>query len=81
MTSPTPPTLLGNITIADVYVKQIEINGQLEVIREQLKDLPDHEKRIRTLETARAKLIGASAAVSAFVSGAATWVGLVVTRH
>lgn len=73
---PTSP-----VTILDVFTKQVEMGAQLAVIHEQLKALPDHEQRIRALETAKAKLYGAAAAISMIVSGLATWIGIVVTRH
>lgn len=68
------------VTILDVYVKQIELAASLGQIHEQLKAIPDHEGRIRRLEETRARLIGASVGVSALVSGAATWLGIILTR-
>jgi hypothetical protein len=54
------------------------IQKKLAVMREQLKRIPDHEDRIRVLESAKAKLIGAAAAVSALVSAIVT---LIATHH
>lgn len=69
------------------------IQEQQAVAREQLKSIPDHEDRlrqlesakapdhedrIRALESAKAKLIGAAAAVSALVSVIVT---LIATHH
>jgi hypothetical protein len=76
-----PPIPATPVTILDVYAKQVEMGAQLAVIHEQLKALPDHEARIRVLETARAKLLGAAMAVSAIVSAGVTWIGLGLTHH
>ncbi len=82
MTAPAP-SLIPSDTAAttQILLKLGEMGTQLAVIHEQLKDLPDHEARIRILETSRNKLLGAAVAVSAFVSAAGTWIGLLISSH
>jgi hypothetical protein len=65
----------------DLYTEQVDMKAQLAVIYEQLRQLPDHEARIRMLEASRAKLVGACVALSAVVSTAGTWLGIILTRH
>jgi hypothetical protein len=38
------------VRLVDVFAKQIEMQTSLAVIQEQLKHIPDHENRIRSLE-------------------------------
>lgn len=78
------------IQFAVIHEKLAVMGEQLKAIpdhEERLEDrlrelesakAPDHEARIRVLESAKAKLIGAAAAVSAVVSVIAT---LIVTHH
>ena len=40
----------AQVTIVDVFAKQVEMGSQLAIISEQLKAIPDHEQRIRSLE-------------------------------
>jgi hypothetical protein len=54
------------------------MSTQLAVIHQQVKAIPDHESRIRELESAKAKLIGAAVAISVVLSSFGTWV---VTHH
>jgi hypothetical protein len=77
----TQPSLVSHVTLLDIYTRQMEIGATLAVLHEQLKAVPDHEQRIRRLEASRAKLIGATLAVSATVSALGTWVGLVLGHH
>lgn len=82
--------------LAQILLRQGEMSTQLAVISEQLKAVPDHEGRIRTmeaeipphlderlhaLETARARLLGAALVLSLAASTGGTWIGLVITRH
>lgn len=69
------------VTILDVFTKQVEMGAQLAVIHEQLKAIPDHEQRIRALETGRAKMTGAAVVISALVSAGATWISLAIAHH
>ena len=46
MTSPPDP----NAMLSQILIKQGEMGVQLAVISEQLKAVPDHEARIRSLE-------------------------------
>lgn len=78
---PTQPDLASPATLLDIYTRLAKISGGLDVIHEQLKDIPDHEQRLRRLEASRAKLIGAAVAVSATVSALGTWLGLVLAHH
>jgi hypothetical protein len=81
MTADMPHIPAAAVTILDVYTKQVELGGQLDLINERLKQLPDHEARIRVLESARAKMFGAAVAVSCVVSAGGTWAGIVITHH
>ena len=65
------------VNLLDIYSRQLETSAALEVVREQLKAVPDHEQRMRRLEASQAKLFGAAVAVSATVSALGTWLGLV----
>jgi len=78
---PAPLIPQAPVTILDVYTKQIELAGDIKLIRQQLDAIPDHENRIRRLEDARAKMIGAAIAVSALVSGLGTWIGFVLNHR
>lgn len=73
---PTAP-----VTILDVFTKQVEMGAQLAVIGEQLKAIPDHENRIRVLEAARAKLMGAATFAGLFAGSLGTWLILVITHN
>jgi hypothetical protein len=78
MTTPMPSAA---VTILDVYAKQVEMGAQLGVIHEQLKAIPDHEQRIRALESARYRLAGACTVAGALAGGAAGWIALVLSHH
>lgn len=69
------------VTLLDIYTRQVEMGGQLAVIHEQLRAIPDHEQRIRLLEAGHAKILGASAAIAVVISAAGTWIGLAITHH
>ena len=81
MTGQDGPMMSAPVTLLDIYTRQVEMGAQLAVIHEQLKAIPDHEKRIRVLEAAKAKLIGAAVAISAVISAGGTWLGYAVTHH
>lgn len=76
-----PPLPSAPVTLLDIYTRQVEMGAQLAVIHEQLKAIPDHEMRLRILESSRSKLLGAAIAVSAIVSALGTWIGLALTHH
>ena len=76
-----PPDQGFSATLLDVSKQLAEMRIALAVNHEQLKDIPDHEQRLRRLETSRAKLIGAAVTVSATISALGTWLGLVLTHH
>jgi hypothetical protein len=78
---PQQPLVSAPVTLLDIYTRQVEMGAQLAVIGEQLKQLPDHEQRIRVLEASRARLAGACVAVGAVAGGAAGWVALVLTHR
>lgn len=80
-TPPQQPMAAAPVTILDVFTKQVEMGAQLAVIHEQLKAIPDHEQRIRALETSRAKLTGAAVVISAIVSAGGTWISLAIAHH
>lgn len=77
---PDPQDAGNGAILSQILMKQGEMGIQLAVISEQLKAVPDHENRIRVLETARAKQIGAAVAISALVSGLGTWIGIIVNH-
>ena len=52
------------VTLLDIYTRQVEFAGQLALINERLAAIPDHEHRIRRLETFRAKTHGIAVTVS-----------------
>jgi hypothetical protein len=56
--------------LAQILLKQGEMGVQLAVISEQLKGLPDHETRLRSLEGFRWKLTGAVLVLSLLSGGA-----------
>jgi len=50
MTAPQPPAIPPADPTASILLKLGEMSTQLAVISEQLKAVPDHEQRIRSLE-------------------------------
>jgi hypothetical protein len=58
---------------AQILIKLGEMGAQLAVIAEQLKDIPDHEARLRVLERARWPL-PTVALVASVGAGIAAWV-------
>lgn len=78
---PQPQLLAAPVTLLDIYTRQVEMGGQLAVIHEQLKAIPDHETRIRRLEEAKARLYGGAFAISAATSALAGWAGYVLTSR
>lgn len=50
MTTPSAPDPSGGGLLGQILIKQGELGTQLAVISEQLKAVPDHETRIRSLE-------------------------------
>ena len=70
----------STIHLVDVFAKQIEMNAQLAVISEQLRQLPDHELRIRALERWRYAL---PASIAIAVSSGALGVAelIISARH
>lgn len=78
--SPPIPAVSG-VTALDIFAKVVELQTTLAVISEQLKQLPDHENRIRVLETSRARLAGACLTMGALAGGGAGWIALAVGRH
>lgn len=77
MTAPQPSAATSD----QILIKLGEMGIQLAVISEQLKDIPDHETRLRALERFRFTLMGAVVVISALFSALGTWVGLAVARH
>ena len=66
--------MTGDAAAAQILIKMGEMSAQLAVISEQLKDLPDHETRLRSLERFRYTLAGL-----AIVGGAASgYVGYII---
>lgn len=59
-----PVVAAAPVTLLDIYTRQVEFAGQLALINERLGAIPDHEARIRRLETFRAKTYGVAGALS-----------------
>jgi len=77
----------GQVTTADLYRELVGLRGDVSkvLIRQERVELvnqladqihADHENRIRALETARAKLVGACLAGSAVMGTAAGWIAI-----
>lgn len=84
MTGPAVPgPAVGGVapTLLDIYTRQVEMGGQLDLINLRLAAVPDHEQRLRALEAARWRLAGVAVGVSAVVSAAGTWLGVLLARH
>jgi hypothetical protein len=82
MTMPDPGLIpTSSVGLLDIYTRQIEMNAQLGVIHEQLKSIPDHEKRLRELEQVRARMYGAALTLGGLAGGAAAWIALIVQHH
>lgn len=69
------------VTLLDVYTRQIEMTGKLELIQDRLNAIPDHENRIRMLEASKFKLYGAAVTLSVVGSAMGTWIGIVLSHH
>lgn len=78
---PAPLPAAATVSMLDVFAKIVEMHATLAVISEQLKQLPDHEQRLRALEAARARLAGACLTVSALAGGGAGWAALALSRR
>lgn len=76
-----PGEPLTEATAAQILVELGAMKVQLAVISEQLKAVPDHEARIRRLESARSKLVGAALAAGTLSGSCATLVYWAVSRH
>lgn len=76
-----PGHLVGGPTLLDIFAKQVEIGTQLAVITEQLKQLPDHEARLRGLERFRFMLAGLAVAVPVCVTTLGIWIEYLVTHR
>lgn len=75
----TMPTQQG--TSDTILLELGKISTQIAVMDEKLKDLPDHETRIRLLETSKAKLIGACVTLSAIAGGGASWIAVAIAHR
>lgn len=67
--------------LAQILLKQGEMGTQLAVISEQLKPVADHESRIRVLESAKAKMVGAAVASGTLSGGVATIIYWALSRR
>lgn len=70
----------GN-ALAQILLKLGEISTQVAVMQETLKQIPDHETRLRALETAKAKLYGGAIAAGTLSGGVATIIYWALTRR
>lgn len=66
----------GSDHSAQILLKLGEMGATLAVIQEQLRDLPDHEQRLRALERARWP-IPTIATLAAVGSAAGAWVAVI----
>lgn len=73
MTSPAQ-----KISLLEIYAEQIKMGVTLDSLAERL---PDHETRIRSLETSRGRIVGLAVAVSVMSSAGGTWLGLVIAHR
>jgi hypothetical protein len=60
--------------------KLVEIQVRLAAIGEKLTSLRDHETRLRELEAAKAKLLGACLLLGTLAGGTSGWI-LIATHH
>jgi hypothetical protein len=67
--------------LAQIMMELGKQSTQLAVISEQLKGLPDHESRLRILEAARAKIIGAGVAAGTLSGAVATLIYWALQAH
>jgi hypothetical protein len=65
----------------ELSAKVVEIQVLLAGLNEKLAGLPDHEARIRKLEAANARLLGACLLLSTLVGSASGWLPLIATHH
>lgn len=77
MSAGMPGDSSATVRLVDVFAKQIEMSAQLAVLGEQMKQLPDHEARLRVLERFRFTVLGAAALISAL----GTWVGILLSHR
>lgn len=75
------PHLIAAPTLLDIYTRQVEMSTALAVIQERLKVIPDQEQRLRRLEDARSRIIGAAVSVSVIVSALGAWIGAIFSHH
>ena len=66
---------------AQILVTVTNISTDVAVMKEQLKAVPDHETRIRSLEAKTAKMIGAGVASGVLSGGMATIVYWALSHH
>jgi len=76
----TPPPSPDSAILNQILLKLGEMGTQLAVMGEQLKELPDHEQRIRSLERFRWTFAGISV-VGSLVSGFAGYLVGHVSFH
>ena len=67
-------SLLGQILVrqGEILLKQGEMATQLAVIGEQIKDVPDHEQRLRQVERVQAASAGGRDTWARVLAGLAT---------
>jgi hypothetical protein len=65
---------------SQILLKLGEISAQIAVMTEQLKAVPDHETRLRSLEKFQFKTVGAAVVISALFSGLGTWIEIITTH-
>jgi hypothetical protein len=78
MTTPPEP---GTAMLAQIFAKLGEMGEKLAAISVTLSAVPDHEQRLRELESARAKIVGAAIVLGGLAGGGAGWIALALARH
>lgn len=72
---------VATVSVLDVFTRVVEMQVELATIRAALADLPDHEVRLRVLESAKAKVYGAAIALGAVAGGGASWIALALAHR
>lgn len=81
MEVPAPVTALpvtSQVTLLDIYTRQVEMQGSIGIVHEQLRALPDHEQRLRRLEDMRSRIYGAAFAIAIASSVVGTYLTHVI---
>lgn len=85
MTTPLPSPPVQQPTdgalSAQILFKLGEISTDVAVIKTEMKDVQDHESRIRVLEAARFRIAGGAAVLGTLAGAGAGWVTIILSRR